>query len=233
MPREPIVRHRDGKLVRYPPERFELLAAKRALSVPFLRALPGDSRLYGSLARGDVRPGSDVDIAVPFGTNSFAVEMALSRAGKSATQRLLVQATPNAVIKALWDFGQVTVSLPLTRPSPVEEGFAGFAGAVSLPQVEASVRVPGIDKRLMLIGPAPEGHLEQSVDDRTDECARLLGIDPQVILARVRVLRRRSRTGRTGVFLTRVIGDDDTPESALARVTASSPAVRRAVGGRP
>jgi predicted nucleotidyltransferase len=233
VPRERVERLRDAAVVRYPPSRFATLEAKRAHALPFLRALPGPARVYGSVARGDVREGSDVDIDVPFGTTSFAVEVAISRVGGSAVRRSVVQATPNAVVKALWDFGPVTVSLPLTRPSPVEAGFGAFAGSVTREDVEAGRRVPGVDKRLMLIEPLPEGHRESSVANRVEECARLLRVDGEVVRARVRVLERRARKGRTGVFLSQTLRDDETPESALDRLSASNAAVRRAAGGRP
>lgn len=233
MARERVERNRDPRVVRYTAERFRLLEAKRALALPFLRALPPGARLYGSVARGDVRPSSDIDISVPHGATSFAVEVPLARAGRTPNRRAVVQATPNAVVKALWEFGEVTVSLPLTRPAPTEAGFAGFAGAATAHDLESGRRVPGVDKRLMLIEPVPEGHRERSVADRVEECARLLQVDADVVRARVRVLDRRARFGRTGVFLSKDIGDDETPESALARISASNAAVRRAVGGRP
>ncbi|HEX9709529.1 MAG TPA: nucleotidyltransferase [Candidatus Thermoplasmatota archaeon] len=233
MARERVVAQRDPEVVRYRPERFETLERKRARAAPFLHAAPPGSVVYGSVARGDVRERSDVDIEVPFGATSFAVEVALAGLPEGAHAVVLTQATPNSVVKAAWDYGDVTVTLPLTRPSGVEVGFTRFAGAMGATDLSRGRRVPGVDKRLMLIEPLPEGHRESSVADRVRECARLLALDEDVLQARIRVLGRRARTGRTGIFLTRAVNDGESPEQALARVSASNPAVRRAVGGRP
>src|SRR5690349_9453637 len=118
MARTSIIASRDPTPVRYAPERFRLLEAKRARALPFLQALPVGGRLFGSVARGDVHPASDVDIDLPFGPASFQLEVALETVGDPCLGRRLVQATPNSVVKALWDFGEVTVALPLTRPTP-------------------------------------------------------------------------------------------------------------------
>lgn len=231
MARERIVTHRDPTNVRYARERFALLAAKRGRSRPFLDALPEGSLLFGSLARGDVREASDIDIEVPEGVLSFTVEVALSKLDDPWVGRTLVAATPNAVVKALWQFGEVTVSLPLTPPSPLEEAFARFGGAIDRRGVADGLRVPGVDKRLLLIEPTADGHLEQSVCDRVLETARVLGVDADVVRGRVRVLRRRSKTGRTGVYLTEPLDDGESPEEALERLKDGDPAVRRSASG--
>ena len=54
--------------------------------------------MFGSVARGDVRAASDIDLEVPHGTPSFAVEVGLARLEDPWTARRLVQATPNAVV---------------------------------------------------------------------------------------------------------------------------------------
>lgn len=231
MARERTVVHRDPTRVRYSPERFKLLAEKRGRARPFLESLPAGTRLFGSLARGDVRAASDIDLEVPFGVASFVIEVALARREDPWHERRLVQATPNSVVKALWDFGEAAVALPVTRPTALEEGFARFGGCVDLEGVAAGRRVPGVDKRLVLIQPTEEGHLEMSVADRVEEAARLLGVDADVIRGRVRVLRRRSQAGRTGVYLTRVLHDGESPEEALDALKDADPAVRRVASG--
>jgi predicted nucleotidyltransferase len=231
MARERIVTHRDRTPVRYPPERFALLARKRGRSRPFLDVLPDGSLLFGSLARGDVREASDIDIEVPQGVASFAVEVALSGVDDPCVGRYLVAATPNAVVKALWTFGEVTVSLPLTAPSPLEEAFTRFGGALDRRGVAEGLRVPGVDKRLLLIEPTPDGHIEASVCDRVEEAARALGVDADVVRGRVRVLRRRSESGRTGAYLTEPLDEAESPEEALERLKDGDPAVRRSASG--
>jgi len=229
--RERVVLHRDMREVAYSPERFEVLASKRARSSNYLEALPPGTRVFGSLARGDVRPASDIDVEVPFGSASFAVEVALSRLANPWNDRRLVQATPNSVVKALWIFGEVTVALPITRPNPTEEDFARFGGAVDREQLRRNDRVPGVDKRLLLIEPTQRGHRESSVADRVEDAAKVLGIAPDVIRGRVRVLKRRSETGRTGVYLSRAVRDDQNTEEVLDELKDADPAVRRAASG--
>ena len=229
--RERIVAHRDPTPVRYPPGRFALLARKRGRSRPFLDVLPEGSLLFGSLARGDVREASDIDIEVPQGVASFVVEVGLSRLDDPWGARTLVAATPNSVVKAMWQFGEVTVSLPLTPPSPLEEAFARFGGAVDRRGVAEGLRVAGVDKRLLLIEPTPDGHIERSVCDRVEEAASILGVDADVVRGRVRVLRRRAKSGRTGVYLTEPLDDAESPEEALQRLKDGDPAVRRSASG--
>lgn len=231
MARERVVLSRDPTPVRYSTERFRLLEEKRATARPFLKVLPTGSVLFGSVARGDVRPSSDVDLEIPFGVPSFTVEVALSGLADPWVGRHLVQATPNAVVKANWDFGEVQVALPLTPPGPLERDFARFGGALDLPLLERGRRVPGVDKRLLLIEPTREGHVERSVADRVEEVAGLLGIEAQVVRGRMRVLERRSQAGRTGVYLSRTVRDDQNPEEALDAIKDADPAVRRVARG--
>ncbi len=231
MAREQIVTHRDPTPVRYTRLRFALLAGKRGRARPFLDALPEGSLLFGSLARGDVREASDIDIEVPQGVASFRVEVALSKLDDPWVGRTLVAATPNSVVKAIWQFGEATVSLPLTPPSPLEEAFARFGGAIDRRGVADGLRVPGVDKRLLLIEPTPDGHVEKSVCDRVEETARALQVDADVVRGRVRVLRRRAASGRTGVYLTEPLDDAESPEEALERLKDADPAVRRSASG--
>jgi predicted nucleotidyltransferase len=231
MARERTVLSKDPVAVRYKPERFALLAEKRGRATPFLLALPPGTSVFGSVARGDVRPASDVDLEVPYGAASFAVEVALAGLQDPVLGRSLVQATPNSVVKALWNFGEVTIALALTPPTPIEEGFSRFGGAVDLRAIEAQARVPGVDKRLLLIQPTAEGHIESSVADRVGAAAKVLGIGRDVIEGRIRVLRRRSASGRTGVYLTRPLDDGESPEEALEALKDADPAVRRVASG--
>jgi uncharacterized protein len=231
MARTKVVLSRDPTPVRYSLERFRLLKWKRGRAERFLRVLPQGTRVFGSVARGDVREASDIDLEVPHRVRSFVVEVALAALPDPWTSRLLTQATPNSVVKALWQFGETTVALPLTPPTPIEEGFVRFGGAVDLSGVEDGVRVPGVDKRLLLIEPTPEGHTESSVADRVNEAAKVLKVGRDVIEGRIRVLRRRNSTGRTGIYLTRTLDDGESPEEALDALKDSDPAVRRVASG--
>lgn len=227
MARERVVLSREPTAVRYPASRFALLKEKRSRAREFLEVLPAGTLVFGSVARGDVRTASDIDLEVPYGIASFGLEVALSRLEDPWVGRRLVQATPNSVVKALWDFGETVVALPLTPPSSLETGFAHFGGAVGLDGLLRSDRVAGVDKRLMLIEPTARGHIESSVADRVGEAAAVLKIDADVIRGRLRVLKRRSQTGRTGVYLTKNVPDDQNPEQTLEDLKDADPAVRR------
>jgi len=63
--------------------------------------------------------------------------------------------------------------------------------------------------------------------------AGLLGISTEAVLDRVRALLRRDEVGRTGVFLKRELGPDESFEAVLADIAAENPAVRRRLARRP
>ena len=89
------------------------------------------------------------------------------------------------------------------------------------------MRVHGVDKRLMLIEPTPEGHIESGIVEREEAVARLLGISLNTVYDRVRALLRRDKVGRTGVFIERELSPDETFELALKKLADQKPAVRR------
>jgi len=93
--------------------------------------------------------------------------------------------------------------------------------------VEAGLRVPGVDKRLMLIEPTPGGHVESHVAGREGEVAKLLGVGINIVLERVRTLERRRRVGRTGVYLKRVLSPEESFSEVLRELSLSRPALRR------
>ena len=89
------------------------------------------------------------------------------------------------------------------------------------------VRVPGVDKRLMLIEPASEGHVESAVVGQEEAVANLLGVSLNTVLDRVHALLRRDKVGRTGVFIERELSPDETFELVLKKLADQNPAVRR------
>jgi predicted nucleotidyltransferase len=92
-------------------------------------------------------------------------------------------------------------SFPLVSLLPAEREFYNFAGSINLKQLESELRVPGVDKRLMLIQPTSLGHVESTIAGREGEVARLLSVDPRIVEERVRILERRRTVGRTGVYM--------------------------------
>jgi hypothetical protein len=93
--------------------------------------------------------------------------------------------------------------------------------------LKADVRVPGVDKRLMLIEPTPKGHIESTIIGKEEAVAHLLGISLNTVLDRVRTLTRRGEVGRTGVFLKRELTPDENLEEVLKNLADRNPAIRR------
>jgi hypothetical protein len=184
--------------------------------------------VHGSVARGDVNSSSDVDVFVAEVQNSFLVETALQKAGIKANARLIVQATPTYAMKAHVEIDENTsVSFPLMEMRKVEREFYRFGGEANLSQLEGGVRVAGVDKRLMLVEPTEFGHVESSIMGREEIVAKVLGASVDTVLDRVHALTKRDRVGRTGVFVKRELGQDETFELALKKLADSNPAVRR------
>ena len=217
--------------VTYNNARWELLELLRKKAIKVIKALETfhlQSTVHGSVARGDVNSNSDVDVFVSEVQNSFLVETALQKAGVKANARLIVQATPTYAMKAHIEIDEDTsVSFPLMEMRKVEREFYKFGGEANLNQLENRVRVAGVDKRLMLVEPTEFGHIESSIMGREEIVARVLGISVDTVLDRVHALTKRDRVGRTGVFIKRELGLDETFELALKKLADANPAVRR------
>jgi predicted nucleotidyltransferase len=218
----------------YDEARWGLLRSLRAEASAFMHPLIAahiECLAYGSLARGDVKPTSDVDIFIPNPPVPELVEAALERAGIRASEREIIQATPGYAAKGyIYTRERRGYSFPLVRLLPAERDFYGFAGSVTLKQLEEGARVPGVDKRLMLIEPTPEGHTESPIAGREGTVARLLGVDTRIVPERVRTLERRQAVGRTGVYLKHTLEPGEGFGEALHRLSLRRPAVRKRLG---
>ena len=224
-------KHGDFNEVTYSSARWAMLKELRGKAVGVMEALEMfhlQSLTHGSIARGDVKLGSDVDVFIPEVQNSFLVETALEKAKIPVNSRLIVQATPSYAMKAHIEIDEkTTVSFPLMEMRRVEREFYRFGGEVNLNQLKADVRVAGVDKRLMLIEPTEKGHVESSVVGREEFTAKILGIAAETVLDRVHALLKRDAVGRTGVFVKRELTPDETFELALKKLADLNPAVRR------
>ena len=221
----------EYKEVIYSNAHWALLSELRDKAMRIMTALEA-FRLYtlvhGSIARGDVNKKSDVDVFITNPPSSFLVETALEKAGMPVSGRLLVQATPNYAMKAHIELdAQASVSFPLMRMRRVEREFYKFGGEVTLHQLKTSIRVAGVDKRLMLIEPTEKGHVESSIIDREEGAAMRLGVSAETVLDRVHALLKRDEVGRTGVFIKKELAPDETFEMALKKLADLNPAVRR------
>ena len=184
--------------------------------------------VHGSIARGDVTEKSDIDIFIPSPPSSFMVETALEQAGIPINRRIIVQATPSYAIKAYIEIEEnISVSFPLVKLRPLERDFYRFGGEIDLKMLKKNIRVPGVDKRLMLIEPTTDGHIESSIIGREEQVAKLLGVSVDIVWDRVNALTRRDEIGRTGVFLERELLPEESFELVLKRIADKNPAVRR------
>jgi hypothetical protein len=215
----------------YSEERWNQFAALRRKAAELMKVLVSSNFspiIYGSIARGDVGKSSDIDVFIPQPVSSVAVEMALERADIKPRRRILVQATPSYALKACFEIEElVSVSIPLVKLTRTEREFYKFAGEIALEQIKLEKRVSGVDKRLMLIEPTRGGHIESSIIGRESYVSKLLGVSSQIVNERVRVLMKRDKVGRTGIFLERDLPSDETFESILREIARTSPALRR------
>lgn len=221
----------DYREVTYTEARWKLLRELRGEAVKVMAALEEShlaSITHGSVARGNVKKSSDVDVFIEEAQTSFQVETALEKAGVPANARFIVQATPTHAVKAHIEVNeQVTVTFPLMHMRRVEREFYRFGGEVSLKQLKAEVRVAGVDKRLMLIEPTAKGHVESSIIGREESAAKTLGVAVETVLDRTHTLLKRDAVGRTGVFVKKELAPDETFELALKKLCDLNPAVRR------
>ncbi len=221
------------KKIRYSNRHWKLLKEKRDVAKKIMSQLEKaglPSIVYGSVARGDVKEKSDVDIFIPINVPSYKLDLII----ESWIERRVVQATPNYAIKGEFviDNG-VTVSFPLVRMKDRELDFYKFGGCLNLEQLKNNERCAGVDKRLVLINPTKEGHEEIPINEMSPkEVAKKLKVCVDIVLERIRVLERRRNVGRTGVFLLHQVPPYESFESTLKEIAKRKPAVRKLIEER-
>jgi predicted nucleotidyltransferase len=228
--KKPLLRS-ESLEVTYSKEHWNLLDSLRKKAEKIMDVLAKRhifSIVHGSIARGDVTPKSDIDVFIPQLISSFTVERTLEDAGIQLNRRILVQATPTYSVKGYIEIDeQRSVSFPLSRMRRTEGEFYRFGGEATLEMLRNNVRVIGVDKRLMLIEPTPQGHVETSVVGREETAAGKLQISVDTVLDRTRVLMRRDRVGRTGRFIEQELMPEETFELVLKKLSDEKPEVRR------
>ena len=215
--------------VKYTPQHWALLERLREEARALLRPLADahvEALVYGSIARGDVHPGSDVDAFIP--NPPATLEALMERHGIRATHREIVQATPTYAPKAyVYTAEDRSYSFPLVRLRPHEREFYSYAGSLTHAGLREGARAPGVDKRLRLIEPREDGHTETPVPGREGAVARRLGVGVTTVQDRVRTLQRRERVGRTGVYIKRALAPDETFGQTLQELARTRPPLRR------
>jgi hypothetical protein len=218
---------------RYDAAHWELLRTLRAKALAVMTTLEEgqmSSIVHGSVARGDVDSYSDVDVVIPYVVPSHRVEISLGLRRFELYSRRIAQATPSHSPKGhiyLDPQEKVSVTFPLLDLRSLELDFFKFGGIVDIESLKREVRVSGCTKKLTLIEPTPYGHMESPVLRHEAEVARKIGVSVDIVSERVRVLTRRDRIGRTGIFLLTDLEKDETFESVMKRLVDTNPAVRR------
>ena len=189
-----------------------------------------ESLIHGSPCRGDVSKTSDIDLYLPGVIPSFSVQLLLEQEGHQIIHRELIHATPFHTIKAhIYLPNKAVVTLPLTKPAPIELEFYRFGGNLTRKELHKNRRVPGVDKRLMLIEPIEDGHIETPVIGNEVIVAKKVGVSLKIVKERLKILLRRDEVGRTGVYLKRQLGPEETFEEVLKQIMDRDPVVRRRV----
>ncbi len=233
MPREKVRRIPEYSEVVYSDEHWKLLKKLRIEAIKLLESLEKhgiQGIVHGSIARGDVWRGSDIDVFIPYVIPSYRVEIALEASGYQIYSRFIAIATPSSTPKAYIELDpeeKITVSFPLLKPSRRELEFYKFGGLLTLNELRENQRVPGVNKKLILIEPTTRGHKETPVIGREPIVAEIVGISVETVIERVRVLTRRDEIGRTGVFVKYMLAPDESFEKALIDIAKNNPLVKR------
>ena len=222
----------EPREIHYTQEHWKHLQVLRSTALEILNKLESNGLkpfVYGSVARGDTTKSSDIDIIVLRPVPSYRLELVLGQPLK----RELVQATPSMVLKGHIHLPEnIVVTFPLFKLRSREEDFYRWGGLIDNNGLKSDTRVPGVDKRLVLIEPIKKGHLEQGVIGQEQEVSKKLNVNIGIAQERVRVLTRRDNVGRTGVYLTRTLNDDQSFEAVAKNLQDSDPALRRTIQRR-
>ncbi|AWR99583.1 nucleotidyltransferase domain-containing protein [Metallosphaera hakonensis] len=200
--------------VTYDTEHWGILKELRRISISVLDKLQEGSMkgyVYGSVARGDVKSTSDVDVIV-FSPNLVWLDL------MEADHKFIVQATPGSTPKAyiaLDPEERTVISFPLGKLTGVEEDFYRFGGLIDKEALLRDERVPGVNKQLQLIIPTREGHDEIPLRGNEDLAVRLTKVSMATVLQREKLLTRRKERGKTGTFLTYELRSDESIQQAV------------------
>ena len=231
MTKKPEILH-DSREVSYDKSHWNTLhrLRKRALEImQKIESTGAKPLVHGSVARGDATESSDIDIIIPHTISSYRLELVLG----NLLHRELVQATPSMVLKGHIHLeGDVVVSFPMFKLLSREEEFYRWGGALDSNAIQTESRIPGVDKRLILIEPTGSGHTESGVIGHEHNVAKKLSVSIDIAQERVRVLTRRDAVGRTGVYQTYVLKDIESFEEVTKRLHDSDPALRRTIERR-
>ena len=217
--------------VTYTENHLKLLQQKRERSKTLLEMFVKEGLnpfIYGSIARGDIHNDSDIDMVLIQLIAPYQIEIILDKNGFNNYFREIIMATPTDTLKLYIYLNELeSITIPLSKFSKNSSEFYDFGGKINLNQIINSVRVPGINKRLVLIQPTSDGHEEYSIIGNENLAAKQLNVGINLINERKRVLLRREKFGKTGVFLKRSIGVGETTELVLKQLSNKNTIVRK------
>lgn len=207
----------------YDERRWKILKGKRDRGMTILEILARKGItgfVYGSVARGDVRKESDIDVVIlDCSLPPSLVEEVLSSELGDPYYREIVQASPKSVPKYHVHFDEeLVISIPLGTVRMREREFYKFGGRVGLEGLKSGTRVPGVNKELKLVYPTPSGHLTFPVVGHESTVARILGVDEASVRERVSVLTKRKTVGKTGLYAYYRLMPEESIEEALSRI---------------
>ncbi|MBY9017023.1 MAG: nucleotidyltransferase domain-containing protein [Candidatus Lokiarchaeota archaeon] len=215
----------------YSENHLKLLQQKRERSKKLLEMFAKEGLnpfIYGSIARGDVHNDSDIDIVLIPPIAPYQIEIILDKNGFNNYFREIIMATPADTLKLYIYLNELeSITIPLSKFDKKSREFYDFGGKINLNQIKNSIRVPGIDKRLVLIQPNSDGHEEYSIIGNENLVAKQLNVSIDLINERKKVLLKREKFGKTGVFLKRSIEMYETTEDVLKKLANKKSIVRK------
>ncbi|MFW9903008.1 MAG: nucleotidyltransferase domain-containing protein [Candidatus Thorarchaeota archaeon] len=228
MPREKIVRNIGHEFHPYTQDEWNQLKRLRESAIRILRILENagiTAFVHGSVARGDISDTSDIDIYIPVQIPSYKLELINDF---QFIDRRIIMGTPNSTIRAIILLhDDKTISFPLSTPSEREDEFYRFSGCIYLKDLLFNRRIAGVTKKLLLIEPEENGYWISSVSANKNKAIQLLSLSQRIIDERIRVLSRRDKIGRTGLFLDYSLLPTENFEQALKSIADRNVVVRR------
>ena len=233
MTREKVAPSHLIQSITYTESIWKILKKKRLESLKIFEVLEKfNVFIHGSIARGDVHKNSDIDFIIPNMIKEFELIQPLDSIGISSFQeRKLIQATPLSAIKATLTLTEdISITFPLIPFYPREFQFYKFGGQIDLKALKEDKRVPGINKKLVFILPNENGHDEFGVNqDNASIYAKQLDISIDTILERIRVLNRRDKVGRTGIYYHKILTPDESFGKVLKQLQDKNAASKRRI----
>lgn len=215
----------------YSEKHLELLHEKREKSKILLDMFVREGVnpfIYGSIARGDIHNDSDIDLVIIQSIAPYQIEIILEKNGFKNYYREIIMATPTDTVKLYIYLNELeSITIPLSKFDKRSVEFYDFGGKINLNQLDNNIRVPGIDKRLVFIQPNINGHEEYSIIGNEHLAAKQLNVGIELINERKKVLLKREKFGKTGVFLKRPIEMNESTEDVVKKLANKMSIVRK------